>query len=246
MCGRYVSSSSSAVLESYLSVDEVKAEPLEESYNVAPTDEVYVVVERDDRRLLGTMKWGLVPWFSKDPKTGAKMINARAESVPTKPAFRRAFEKRRCLIPADGFYEWKKPTEDGGKKIPYFIHGADGRPIVFAGLWEIWKPRDASGAPASSGQSRRSLQAETVLSTCTIITTSANDLLRSIHDRMPVVLPPERWEEWLDPMNDDVEALRGLMVPAPNDLLELYPISTKVNSVRNDGPELIEPASGER
>ena len=224
MCGRYVSSSSAAVLESYLSVDEVKAEPLDESYNVAPTDEVYAVVERDDKRLLGTMKWGLVPWFSKDPKTGAKMINARAESVPTKPAFRRAFEKRRCLIPADGFYEWKKP-EDGGKKIPYFIHGRDGRPIVFAGLWEVW---------------RESEDAEP-LRTCTIITTSANDLLRSIHDRMPVVLPPERWEEWLDPTNDDVEGLRGLMVPAPNDLLELYPISTKVNSVRNDGPELLEP-----
>ena len=224
MCGRYVSSSSATVLESYLAIDEVKAEPLDESYNVAPTDEVYAVVERDQKRLLGTMKWGLVPWFSKDPKTGAKMINARAESVPTKPAFRRAFEKRRCLIPADGFYEWKKP-EDGGKKIPYFIHGTDGRPIVFAGLWEVWRESEDSEP----------------LRTCTIITTSANDLLRSIHDRMPVVLPPERWEEWLDPTNDDLDGLRGLMVPAPNDLLELYPISTKVNSVRNDGPELLEP-----
>ena len=222
MCGRYVSSSSVAVLESYLSVDEVKADPLEERYNVAPTDPVYAVVERDGARLLGTMKWGLVPWFSKDPKTGAKMINARAESVPTKPAFRRAFEKRRCLIPADGFYEWQK--REGKSKLPFFIHGADGRPIVFAGLWEVW---------------RESEEAEP-LRTCSIITTTANDLLRPIHDRMPVVLPPERWAEWLDPTNDDFEGLRSLLAPAPNDLLELYPVSTKVNSVRNDGPELLE------
>ena len=215
-----------AVLESYLSVDEVKTEPLEERYNVAPTDEVYAVVERDDKRLLGTMKWGLVPWFSKDPKGGARMINARAESVPTKPAFRRAFEKRRCLIPADGFYEWQK--QEGKPKVPYFIHGADGRPIVFAGLWEVWRPPEIGAEPLRS---------------CTIITTTANGLLEPIHDRMPVVLPPERWEEWLDPSNDDVEGLRALLVPAPDDLLTLYPVSTKVNSVRNDGAELIEPES---
>lgn len=235
MCGRYVSSSPVAVLESYLSVDEVRTEALEERYNVAPTDEVYAVVERDEKalesgpiarkRLLGTMRWGLVPWFSKDPKGGAKMINARAESVPTKPAFRRAFEKRRCLIPADGFYEWKKPT-DGGNKVPYFIHGADGRPIVFAGLWEVWRESEDSEP----------------LRSCTIITTTANGLLKPIHDRMPVVLPPERWEEWLDPSNADTEALARLLAPAPDDLLTLYPISTKVNSVRNDGPDLIEPA----
>lgn len=225
MCGRYVSSSPVAVLESYLSVDEVRTEALEERYNVAPTDEVYAVVEWERRRLLGTMKWGLVPWFSKDPKGGAKMINARAESVPTKPAFRRAFEKRRCLIPADGFYEWKKPT-DGGNKVPYFIHGADGRPIVFAGLWEVWRESEDSEP----------------LRSCTIITTTANGLLKPIHDRMPVVLPPERWEEWLDPSNADPEALARFLAPAPDDLLTLYPISTKVNSVRNDGPDLIEPA----
>lgn len=224
MCGRYVSSSPVAVLESYLSVDEVKADPLEERYNVAPTDEVYVVVEREERRLLGTMRWGLVPWFSKDPKGGAKMINARAESVPTKPAFRRAFEKRRCLVPADGFYEWQKRPDL--PKLPFFIHGADGRPIVFAGLWEVW---------------RESEDAEP-LRTCTIITTTANDLLRPIHDRMPVVLPPERWEEWLDPSNQDLEGLRGLLSPAPNDLLALHPVSNKVNSVRNDGPDLLVPA----
>lgn len=224
MCGRYVSSSPVAVLESYLSVDEVKVDPLEERYNVAPTDEVYVVVEREERRLLGTMRWGLVPWFSKDPKGGAKMINARAESVPTKPAFRRAFEKRRCLVPADGFYEWQKRPDL--PKLPFFIHGADGRPIVFAGLWEVW---------------RESEDAEP-LRTCTIITTTANDLLRPIHDRMPVVLPPERWEEWLDPSNQDLEGLRGLLSPAPNDLLALHPVSNKVNSVRNDGPDLLVPA----
>jgi putative SOS response-associated peptidase YedK len=223
MCGRYVSSSSVAVLESYLAVDEVRTEPLEEKFNVAPTDKVYAVVQREDKRILGALEWGLVPWFSKERKSGAKMINARAESVASKPAFRRAFERRRCLIPADGFYEWKRRPDQ--PKQPYFISGADGRPLVFAGLWEVWRESD---------------DAEPVR-TCTIITTSANELLKPIHDRMPVVLAPERWDEWLDPAITEPDLLGGLLVPAPDDLFALRPVSTRVNSVRNDGPDLIDP-----
>lgn len=225
MCGRYVSRSPAPVLESYLSVDEVRTEPLPENFNVAPTDRVYAVVERDGTRRLGALQWGLVPFFSKDPKGGARMINARSETAATQPAFRRAFERRRCLLPADGFYEWQARPDR--PKQPVFIFGADGAPLVFAGLWESWRPEGVEDAEP--------------LRTCTILTTAANRSLARIHDRMPVVLPPERWDEWLDPDNRDVEGLRALLVPAPDDLLDLHPVRRLVNSVRNNGPELLEP-----
>lgn len=161
------------------------------------------------------------------------MINARAESAPEKPAFRRAFTKRRCLIPADGFYEWQK-IEGQKAKQPFFIHRVDDEPIVFAGLWEFWHPKDDDGNDVAD--------ADPVIS-CTILTTSANETMKPVHDRMPVMLPPHVWDDWLDPTSDP-DFMKTLMVPAPESLLALYPVTTAVNSVRNNGAELLVPAEG--
>jgi putative SOS response-associated peptidase YedK len=162
------------------------------------------------------------------------MINARAESVGTKNAYKPAFKRRRCLIPADGFYEWKK-VPGAKRKQPYFISRPDGEPIVFAGLWEVWRgPKDEKGE--RTGEPLRS---------ATIITTTPNETMAQIHDRMPVILPPSSWDDWLDPDNDDIETLGKLLVPAPPDITRLTPVSTQVNSVRNKGPELITPATAD-
>lgn len=230
MCGRFVSASPPDDLAKYFSAA-VPEQALEENYNVAPTDEVYVVRARDGHRKLGSMRWGLVPFWSKDLKIGSKLINARSETAPEKPAFRRAFTKRRCLIPADGFYEWQK-IEGQKAKQPHFIHRADDEPIVFAGLWEFWHPKDDEGNDVPD--------ANPVIS-CTILTTSANETMKPVHDRMPVMLPPNVWDDWLDPASDP-DFIKTLMVPAPESLLTLYPITTAVNSVRNNGAELIVPA----
>jgi putative SOS response-associated peptidase YedK len=171
---------------------------------------------------------GLVPSWAKDPSIGNRMINARAEGIATKNSYKRALTRRRCIIPADAFYEWQvREGADGKKrhKVPYVIRHRDGSPLAFAGLWEVW--RDAE---------------DEVLRTCVIITTEPNKLLAPIHDRMPVVLPPKAWDAWLDPANDDVKALQKLLVPAPAKDFEAYEITTRVNNVRNEGPELIRPA----
>ncbi|MDQ3107064.1 MAG: SOS response-associated peptidase, partial [Actinomycetota bacterium] len=208
MCGRFVATATPAELADYLSADEVRTETLAASWNVAPTDAVYAVAERRQdastpiaadgdaagRRLLGSYRWGLVPFWAKDAKGGARMINARAESVETK--FRRTLERRRCLIPADGFYEWEKLAD--GRKQPWFIHRADGAPMVFAGLWELWRPADAPD------------DAEP-LRTCSIITTAANAALAPIHDRMPAVLSPPDWDLWLDRAVTDPSDFRHLL-----------------------------------
>ena len=225
MCGRYTSRTPAAELASYFGVDEVVAPDLGARYNVAPTDETYAVAESSDGRRLGTFRWGLVPFWAKDVKVGAKMINARAEGLLDKPAFRRPFERRRCIIPADGFYEWERTAAK--KKQPWYITRADGKPMAFAGLWESWRPVKGS----DEGKVR----------SCVIITGEPNEVVARLHDRMPVMLPPEAWDAWLDPDNDDLVSLQGLLVPAPSELLELVPVSTAVNTVTNDGPELIEP-----
>lgn len=238
MCGRYTSTSPPAVLAEQFAVDDVKLEEdLEPRWNVAPTLPVLVVAESrsSGRRRLGTMRWGLVPSWAKDISIGNKMINARAESVADKPAYRRALSRRRCIIPADAFYEWKVVGESSGargskKKLkqPYAIARADGRPLAFAGLWEVWHdPEDRDGEPLRS---------------CVIITTKANDALSAIHDRMPVVLEPEDWGRWLDPKVEDADAVTGLLVPAPSEDFVLWPVRPLVNSPGNEGPELVEPA----
>jgi putative SOS response-associated peptidase YedK len=229
MCGRFVSSSPPDELAKYFDVEAVAESVLEPSYNVAPSQDVYVVVETGGLRRLDTFHWGLVPFWAKDPSTGNKMINARVESIAEKSAYRRSFQKRRCIIPADGFYEWKKVPGQKAKQ-PYFIHRVDGEPMAFAGLWEIWRtPEDTE-------------RTSDPLRSCTIITGKPNEKIAEIHDRMPVMLPPSAWEAWLDPENGDLEALGKLLVPVPASLLDLHPVSRAVNNVQDNGPELIDPA----
>ena len=228
MCGRFVSSSPPDELARYFDVAEVPEQVLEPSFNVAPSTDVYVVVNRGGVRRLDTFRWGLIPFWAKDQSIGNKLINARAEGIADKNAFKRAFQKRRCLIPADGFFEWKK-VPGQKKKQPYFIHRADGEPFAFAGLWELWRPPD-----------QRDDRETEPLRSCTIITGDPNDALAEIHDRMPVMLPPGVWERWLDPGFDDVDALEKLLVPAPSKIIELHPVGTMVNNVRENGSELIE------
>ena len=229
MCGRYASSRRPEDLVEEFDLDEGDLPPpIAPRWNVAPTDEVYAVMQRGERRLR-VVRWGLVPSWAKEMKVGSKMINARAETVAEKPAFKPLLRKHRLIVPMDGFYEWK--VVPGQKtKQPMFIHRADGEPLAVAGLWATWRDRDAGpDAPW--------------LHSLTIITTSANEMMSAVHDRMPVVLPPERWAEWLDPGNQDVDALKDLLVPAPNDLLTMHPVSTSVNNVRNNSIELIDPVA---
>jgi putative SOS response-associated peptidase YedK len=233
MCGRFVSSSPPDELAKYFSVEDVAEQVLEPSYNVAPTRDVYVVFETGGVRRLDAFHWGLVPFWAKDPSVGNKMINARADSVTTKNTYRRSFAKRRCLIPADGFYEWQKVPGEKTKQ-PHYIERTDGEPLAFAGLWELWRPKGAAEGDDSQ-----------LLRSCTIITGEPNDKMAEIHDRMPVMLPPSAWSAWLDPTNDDLDALGKLLVPAPPELITIHPVSTAVNNVRNDGPELIAPADPE-
>lgn len=230
MCGRFVATATPAQLADYLRVDAVRTEALDPSWNVAPTDAVYAVAERraEDEpkaeRLLGAYKWGLVPFWAKDAKVGARMINARAETLESK--FKRTFERRRCLLPADGFYEWEKL--ENGKKQPWFIHRADGAPLVFAGLWEVWKPADA---PEDAEPLR----------TCSIITTEANELLARIHDRMPAIISPHDWDLWLDRDVTDTSAVKHLLAPADPRQFDMFEVSTAVNSVRNNSGDLVAP-----
>ncbi|HEY4376435.1 MAG TPA: SOS response-associated peptidase, partial [Acidimicrobiales bacterium] len=206
MCGRYVSASTPDEIGRYFDVDEATERAVEPSYNVAPTDDVFVVLDDGGVRRLDAYHWGLVPFWAKDPSVGSRMINARAEGIAHQGAYQRAFRKRRCIVPADGFYEWRK--EPGTKaKQPFFIHRTDHEPLAFAGLWEIWR-----------GPTRRGPE---LLRSCTIITTTPNEVLAPIHDRMPVLLPATAWDAWLDPATDDLDALGALLGPAPSGLLTL-------------------------
>jgi putative SOS response-associated peptidase YedK len=239
MCGRFVVASSPELLAERFAVDDVSVVDDEPHYNVAPRAQVRVVRERHDRRVLSQLRWGLVPSWAKDPSIGDRMINARAEQLAEKPAFRRSFEKKRCIIPADGFYEWKvvappKTPKGRPRKQPMFVHRRDGEPLAFAGLWDVWKVPDDAAPIDGVGD-------DGWLRTCVIVTTRPNDLLAPVHNRMPVLLPESAWTRWLDPEEHDVAALAELLVPAPDDVLELWPVSTAVNKADNDGPELVHP-----
>jgi putative SOS response-associated peptidase YedK len=245
MCGRYAAAKDPDALVEEFEVAAAPEEALMPDYNVAPTKKVYAVVEKahDDgpTRSLVIARWGLVPSWAKDPSIGSRMINARAETVAEKPAFRRAFAKRRCLIPADGYYEWYLPTSPdapvgkGGKplKQPFFIHPADGSSLAMAGLYEWW--RDPT---------REDDDPQAWRLTCTVITTEASDSVGRIHDRMPMTIARKDWQAWLDPARGADEA-GPLLVPAMSAALDAYPVSTLVNSVRNNGPELIAPLPAE-
>lgn len=230
MCGRFVSASPPDEIARYFGAVPPES-ALKENYNVAPTNQVYAVRADDGHRAITLLRWGLIPSWAKDTKIGSRMINARSETAPSKPAFRSAFKRRRCLIPADAFYEWQK-LEGVKAKQPYCITRIDGEPLVFAGLWEQWAPKDEDGNWIESGR----------VESCTIMTTDANATMSPVHDRMPVMIPANRWDDWLDPATDP-QLLVPLLVPGPDGLLALRKITTAVNSVRNNGPHLLEAAS---
>ncbi len=232
MCGRFVAASPPDELARYFGASEPEVN-LEPSYNVAPTNETYVVRAKDQNRALTTMRWGLVPFWAKDLKIGSKLINARSETVATKPAYRSAYKKRRCLIGVDGFYEWSK-VEGAKKKQPYYITRADGELVVFGGLWERWNERDEDGNETGE-----------IVRSCTIVTCSPNAEMSAVHSRMPVLVRSSEWDDWLDPTSD-LDFVGKLMKPAPNGLLKLTPVTTMVNSVRNKGEELIHEALPEQ
>ncbi len=227
MCGRYVSTSSPQHLADVFGAV-VDADPLAASYNVAPTNDVYAVsAGPDGTRSVRAYRWGLVPSWATDARIGSKMINARAETLAEKPAFKSLFRSRRLLVPMDGFYEWKAVPGSKAKQ-PVYLHPAAGGLLAAAGLWSAWRdPAEGSDAPW--------------LHSLTIVTTAANELVAPIHDRMPVFVAPGDWAEWLDPTTRDVGSLAGLLRPAPEARLTVDPVSTAVNNVRNKGPELIEP-----
>jgi putative SOS response-associated peptidase YedK len=244
MCGRYASSRKPEDLVELFEVEKWEpTETLAPDWNIAPTKNVWAVLDRplkgegpEPVRQLRTLRWGLVPSWSDTPETGVKMINARAETVHEKPAYRRAFVSRRCLLPADGYYEWMTPdtakASGEGKKArkqPYFITPADGSVMAMAGIYEFWRDRTrAEDDPLAWWV------------TCAVITTDAEDELGRVHPRMPLVIEPQAYATWLDPACDDPDELRKLLVPPQPGLLEMRPVSPAVNNVRNNGPELVE------
>lgn len=226
MCGRFTSTTSSADLAAWFDVATVAADDLPVDHNVTPTRTIYIVRQETDERLLDAARWGLVPSWAEDPGIGARLINARSETAAQKPSFRAAFRRRRCLIPVDGFYEWSMVPGRRRKQPWYFsarVHG----PLALAGLWESWRsPNTPDGPP---------------LQTCTILTSAPNSIVAPIHDRMPVILERSAWEEWLDPTYEDVDALTGMLGPAPDDLLTVWPVSVAVNDVHRHDDELVAP-----
>ncbi len=247
MCGRFVQHAHPEIYASRYAaaLDGDGLGDWRPSFNVAPTRPVLALrAGKAGGRELGALRWGLIPSWSKGPDRRFSMINARAETLASKPAYRSAFKRRRCLIPAEGFYEWRAAgaseaqgehlSQSQGKarsrsrsrskaKQPFFIHRKDGTPILLAGLWEYWRPED--GEPVRS---------------CTIVVTDANDAIAAIHDRMPVVLEQDAMDAWLDPENADTDALQALLRPSPASDWALDPVSQRVNSPRNDAPDLIE------
>ena len=241
MCGRYAAAKDPDALAEEFEVVSSPEESLQPDYNVAPTKKVYAVLDRTvedaNQRALVIARWGLVPSWAKDPSIGSRMINARAETVAEKPAYRRAFAKRRCLVPADGYFEWYLPTDPdapmgkGGKplKQPFFIHRTDGQSLPMAGLYEWWRD------PTREDDDPHAWRL-----TCTVITTEASDDVGRIHDRMPMTIARADWAAWLDPAQGGQQAAT-LLRPAAAASLDAFPVATLVNSVRNNGPELIAP-----
>jgi putative SOS response-associated peptidase YedK len=219
MCGRFMQERPVSDLAEIFGAEALVDEP-GGRWNIAPTDEAIVVVERDDRRALTSYRWGLIPHWAPDAKIASRTFNARAESVATMPAFRESFQRRRCLVPVDGFYEWRRI---GKARQPYRVFRADGRPLALAGLWSGWRNPD-------TGEIRR---------TFTIVTTTPNAVVAELHDRMPVLVPDEAWARWLDPRPAEPGELRALLEPSDDIELEIAPASRLVNDVRHDGPELL-------
>jgi len=227
MCGRFTLHTPAETLATLFDLPETPV--LAPRYNIAPTQPVAIVRASAHPRLAGQrewalVRWGLIPSWAKDPSIGARMINARAETVAEKPSFRAPFRRRRCLVPADGFYEWRKVD---GRKQPYYIRMQDGGPFAIAGLWEHWQGPDGSE-----------------LQTCTLLTTEPNELLAPIHNRMPVIIAPEDYDEWLDVTNEEphfLSLLHHLLRPYPAQAMDAYPVSAYVSNARNEGEACIKP-----
>ena len=225
MCGRFVGFRSLHELKKTFPIDKATCE-VTENYNVAPSQEVLAIIKYEKENWLEKLHWGLVPFWAKDISIGNKLINARAETIASKPSFRNAFKKRRCLIPADGFYEWKGPK---GQKQPVFITLPESRPFAFAGLWEAWHKKD---------------DPDTMYKSCTIITTEASDSVRDIHHRMPAILTPDMYESWLDPLNQNINELKNMLQTGIVTKLKSHVVSKNVNSVKNNKPSNIVPLPG--
>jgi putative SOS response-associated peptidase YedK len=231
MCGRFTLTDPDQELAVQFNLPEIPE--MQPRYNIAPTQPVAAVraVPESEERELVLLRWGLIPFWAKDPKIGARMINARSETVAEKPSFRAAFRRRRCLVLADGFYEWQK-LERG--KQPFYIRQRDGRPFAFAGLWEHWQEPDDTSGSSPSGQ-------RLVIQSCTLLTTAPNDLMRPLHNRMPVILHPSDYELWLEPGVQQPDLLQPLLRAYPPEGLEAYPVSRFVNRPGNDDLRCIEP-----
>ena len=229
MCGRFAQPRSAEELARIFHARPATEFP-GERFNVAPTDEVAAVVEHHGDRVVDSFRWGLVPFYAKTAKDAARLINARAETVESTPAFRTAFARRRCIVPADAFYEWRRERDPAtGKTLrsePFAVRHTDGEPLAFAGLWSIWRNPETTAR----------------LYTCSIVTTDPNDLVARVHDRMPVILDPGDWDAWLADATPAHE-LRSLLRPAPAEGMDVYAVSPAVNNVRNEGPELLAPLS---
>lgn len=226
MCGRFVAATPVEELAEYFGAS-APAEPVPAQYNIAPSADVEVVVgDAQGSRHIELYRWGLVPVWAKDLNVGNRMINARSETAAEKNSFKSSLSKKRCIVPADGFYEWAAVAGRKAKQ-PYFIRRADGAPLAFAGLWAQWKGQLAGE--------------DVVVRSCTILTTSANETMAPVHDRMPVILEPTDFATWLDPAITDAAAVAPLMVPAETGVLTMHPVSTEVNNARNKGAHLIDP-----
>ena len=221
MCGRYVFDEDGQVIGYVYGVPKSRQTEINRRYNIAPTTKVPVIRQGEQGRRIDLLRWGLIPFWAKDAKVGYSLINARGETVAEKPSFREAFKRRRCLMPASGFYEWQKIA--GAKvKQPYYITLQSGEPMTFAGLWEAWKNPEGE-----------------IVESCTIVTTEANEMMAKLHDRMPVILDKKDWDAWLDP-GANKESLLSLICPYPADEMRAWPVSTTVNKAGVDTPSLVE------
>lgn len=229
MCGRFAQPRSAEELARIFHARPAVDLP-GDRFNVAPTDEVAAVLEQRGERVVDAFRWGLVPFFAADRREAARLINARAETVETSPAYRTSFRHRRCIVPADAFYEWRRERDPLTGRVrrshPFAIRRADGQPLAMAGLWAVWRNPDTAER----------------LYTCTILTGAPNELVAPIHDRMPIVLEPADWDAWLAAETSVLE-LRPLLRPLPADELAMHPVSPAVNNVRNQGPELLVPTA---
>ncbi len=219
MCGRFDLHTSVEIIAKIFQIDSIDFD-IKPSFNIAPSQDIVIIVN-DGKNRLTISKWGFVPSWSEEQKTGYKMINARVETVATNVSFKHAFVNQRCLIVADGFFEWKK---EGLAKKPYYIHLKSGKPFGFAGLYNIWTSPEGKE-----------------INTCTIITTEANELINPLHDRMPVIEQPENYEQWLDPLQHNAKVLLPLLQSVPSEDIEMYPVTMKVNSYKHNDPENIKP-----